>query len=222
MPALGLLSAGSRFPELLDLERFVERQGGTLTSTESQEVCAGAPAGIGLTPDATQPRVTVRPKPPVLLGATSETHHRHRSRIVSDNPFPGLVRRLQGSHHSETRYACCRKLLPAPAASPLRDPMPTLDPALRLSLGHLPVCLAASLLASLRLTLRRSVGVRRAFISELVPHCASCRARSMRFREIQTFSPPFHRSSPRGLRPSPTHPHGDAPVTGRPPRLRAA
>ena len=119
-------------------------------------------------PDATQPRVTVRPKPPVLLGATSETHRRLRYGIVSDNPVPGLVRRLQGSHHSVTRYACRRKLLPAPAASPLRNSMPTLDPALRPSLGHLRVRLAASLPASLRPALRRSVGVRRASISELV------------------------------------------------------
>jgi hypothetical protein len=175
-----------------------------------------------MTPGATQPRVTVRPKPPVLLGATSETHHRRRSGIVSDNPFPGLVRRLQGSHHSETRYACCRKLLPAPAASPLRNSVPTLDPALRLSLGHLSVRLAASLLASFPPTLRRSVGVRRAFISELETPCASCHIRSMRFREIQTFSPPFHLSSPRGPRPSPTHPHGRAPVPGRHDRLTGA
>ena len=125
------------------------------------------PAGPRV-PDATQPRVTVRPKPPVLLGATSETHRRRRAGIVSDNPDPGLVRRLQGSHHSVTRTICCRKLPPAPAASSLRNSVPTLDPALRLSLGHLPVRLAASLPASLRPTLRRSVRVRRAFVSELV------------------------------------------------------
>ena len=157
--------------------------------------------------DATQPRVTVRPKPPVLLGATSETNRRHRFGIVSDNPNPGLVRWLQGSHHSVTRHACCRKLLPAPAASSSRNSMPTLDPALRLSLGHLSVHLAALLPASLRPALRLSVGVRRAFISELGTPCASCRRRSMRFREIQMFSPPFPRSSPMGPRESPTHPH---------------
>ena len=158
-------------------------------------------------PDATQPRVTVRPKPPVLLGATSETHRRHRSGIVSDNPLPGLVRQLQGSRHSVTRYVFRRKLHPAPAASPLRNSMPTLDPALRLSLGHLPVHLAASLPASLRPALRRFVGVRRAFISELVQPCSSSGGRSMRFREIQTFSPPFPQSSPTGSRESPTLPH---------------
>lgn len=159
-------------------------------------------------PDATQPRVTVRPKPPVLLGATSETNRRHRFGIVSDNPNPGLVRRLQGSHHSATRHVCRRNLLPAPAASSLQNSMPTLDPALRLSLGHLPARLAAALPASLRPALRLSVGVRRASVSELVQHCASCRRRSMRFREIQTFSPSFHQSSPVRTRESPTHPHG--------------
>jgi hypothetical protein len=176
--------------------------------------------GVDIRPDATQPRVTVRPKPPVLLGATSKTNRRHRSGIVSDNPIPGRVRRLQGSHHSETRHVCCRKLLPAPAASPLRDSMPTLDPALRLSLGHLLVRLAASLPASLRATLRRSVGVRRALISELLPPCASCRIRSMRFREIQTFSPPFYPSSPRGTSAIPnsspwTHAGGGSPRSGQ-------
>ena len=153
-----------------------------------------------LSPDATQPRVTVRPKPPVLLGATSETARRRRAGIVSDNPSPSLVRRLQGSHRSVTRTIFCRKLPPAPTASPLRDSKPTLDPALRLSLGHLPVRLAAFLPASLRPTLRWSVGVRRAFISELLTLCASRHTRSIRIREIQTFSPPFRRSSPRRRR----------------------
>jgi len=87
--------------------------------------------------------------------------------IVSDNPTPGLVRRLQGSRRSVTRTVCCRKILPAPAASSLRNSMPTLDPALRPSLGHLPFRLAASLPASLRPALRRSVGVRRESIGEL-------------------------------------------------------
>ena len=170
-------------------------------------------AAADLSPDATQPRVTVRPKPPVLLGATSATSRWHRAGIVSDNPNPGLVRRLQGSHRSVARTVLIRFLLPAPTASPLRDSKPTLDPALRRSLGHLPVHLAASLPASLRPTLRRYVGVRRAFISELVQPCAFCRRRSMRFREIQTFSPPFPLSSPGGPRPSPTHPHVRAGTT---------
>jgi hypothetical protein len=175
-----------------------------------------------LGPDATQPRVTVRPKPPVLLGATSEANRRRRVGIVSDNPNPGLVRRLQGSRLSVTRPVSCRRFLPAPAANSLRNSMPTLDPALRLSLGHLPFCLAASLSVSLRLALRRSVGVRRASISELVTQCSSGRATSMGLREIQMFSPPFRRSSPRGDRESPTLPHGhhrprlheDAPCIG--------
>jgi hypothetical protein len=72
-------------------------------------------------PDATQPRVTDRPKPPVLLGATSKTTRRRRAGIVSDNPSPGLVRWLQGSHRSVTRTVHRRRLLPAPAASPQRD-----------------------------------------------------------------------------------------------------
>jgi len=53
-----------------------------------------------------------------------------------------------------------RFLLPAPTASPLRDSKPTLDPALRRSLGHLRCCLAAFLPASRPPTLRRSFGVR--------------------------------------------------------------
>ena len=130
-------------------------------------------ATVDITPDATQPRVTVRPKPPALLGATSETHRRRHAKIVSDNPGPGLVRWLQGSHLSVTRSILCRKLPPAPAANSLRSSMPTLDRALRLSLGHLPIRLAALLLASLQLTLRWSVRVRRAFISGLVTPCSS-------------------------------------------------
>jgi hypothetical protein len=164
-----------------------------------------------LGPDATQPRVTVRPKPPVLLGATSETNRRRRAEIVSDNPNPGLVRRLQGSHLSVTRTACCRRLRPAPAANSRKSSVPTLDPALRLSLGHLPFRLAAFLPASLRQTLRCAVGVRRASISELMQPCASQCARSMPFCEIQTFSPPIHHSSPRDARTSPTLPHAARP-----------
>jgi hypothetical protein len=43
-------------------------------------------------PDATQPRVTVRPKPPVLLGATSETNRQHRvwDRVGQSQSGPGL------------------------------------------------------------------------------------------------------------------------------------
>ena len=150
-----------------------------------------------LSPDATQPRVTVRPKPPVLLGATSATSRWHRAGIVSDNPNPGLVRRLQGSHRSVARTVLIRFLLPAPTASPLRDSKPTLDPALRRSLGHLQCCLAAFLPASLPPTLRRSFGVRRVSVSELVTPCATRHTRSMGFHEIPTFSPSFWASSPR-------------------------
>jgi hypothetical protein len=150
-----------------------------------------------LPPDATQPRVTVRPKPPVLLGAASETSRRLRVGIVSDNPHPGLTRRLQGSHRAVTRTVCIRFLPPAPTAGPLRDPKPTLDPTLRCSLGHLPCCLAAFLPASRPPTLRWSVGVRRVSVSELVTDCASRCIWSRRIREIPPFSPHFSRSSPR-------------------------
>jgi hypothetical protein len=149
-----------------------------------------------LTPDATQPRVTVRPKPPVLLGATSATARWRRAEIVSDNLNSGLARRLQGSHRTVTRTVFIRFCLPAPTASPLRDSKPTLDPALRRFLGHLPCCLAAFLPASLAPTLRCSLGVRRVSVSELVLDCSSRCRRSMGFREIPTFSPPFSVSSP--------------------------
>ena len=99
-----------------------------------------------MSPHATQPRVTVRPKPPVLLGATSETYRRHHARIVSDNPGPGLVRRLQGSHLSVTRSVCCRKLPPAPAASSLRNSCrPSIEPC---------GCLSATFHSTLRLRFR--------------------------------------------------------------------
>ena len=150
------------------------------------------------TPDATQPRVTVRPKPPVLLGATSSTDRWRRVGIVSDNPAPGRTRRLQGSHRATPRTIFDRFCPPAPAPIPLRFSSPTLNPALQHSLGHLRFRLAASPPASLAPTLRRLLGVRRASVSELKKGCASGHARSMGFREIQTFSPPFQRSSPRG------------------------
>jgi hypothetical protein len=54
-------------------------------------------------PGATQPRVTVRPKPPVLLGATSAMSRWPRTGIVSDNPRPSRTRRLQGSHRATPR-----------------------------------------------------------------------------------------------------------------------
>ena len=161
--------------------------------------CRGARCERGdITPDATQPRVTVRPKPPVLLGATSAMTRWHRAGIVSDNPNSGRVRRLQGSHRTTPRTIIDRILPPAPASSPLRVSEPTLDPALRHSLGHLWFGLAASPSASLAPTLRRLLGVRRASVSELKTDCASGHTRSMAFREIQMFSPPFTRSSPSG------------------------
>ena len=149
-------------------------------------------------PDATQPRVTVRPKPPVLLGATSTMGRWHRARVVSDNPRPGRPQRLQGSHRDAPRTISDRIFLPTPVTLPLRGSLPYLDPALQRSLGFPPFRLAASLRASLAPTLRCSLEVRRAVVSELTPGCANRHARSMPIREIQTFSPPFFASSPRG------------------------
>ena len=154
-------------------------------------------------PDATQPRVTVRPKPPVLLGATSTMTRWHRAGVVSDNPRPSRPRRLQGSHRDAPRTISVRMLPPTPVTLPLRGSLPSLDPALQRSLGFPPFRLAASLWASLAPTLRWSLGVRRAFVSELGTDCASRHTRSMPIREIQTFSPPFFPSSPSGRRRHP-------------------
>jgi len=148
-------------------------------------------------PDATQPRVTDRPKPPVLLGATSTMSRWHRAGVVSDNLHPSRPWRLQGSRRGTPRTISDRILQPTPVTLPLRGSLPSLDPALQHSLGFPPFCLAASLWASLAPTFRCSLEVRRAFVSELRTGCASAQPRSMEFREIQTFSPPFSRSSPR-------------------------
>ena len=149
-------------------------------------------------PGATQPRVTVRPKPPVLLGATSTMGRWHRAGVVSDNPCPSRSRRLQGSHRDAPRTISDRILLPAPVTLPSRGSLPSLNPALQRSLGFPPFRLAASLRASLAPTLRCSLEVRRALVSELETDCASRHARSMPIREIQTFSPSFFTSSPSG------------------------
>src|SRR5580692_5971767 len=138
-------------------------------------------------PDATQPRVTVRPKPPVLLGVASTMTRWHRTVVVSDNPRPSRPRRLQGSHLDAPRTISERSFLPTPVTLPLRGSLPSLDPALQRSLGFPPVRLAAFLWASLAPTLRWSLEVRRAFVSELETGCASRHARSMVIREIQTF-----------------------------------
>ena len=149
-------------------------------------------------PDATQPRVTDRPKPPVLLGATSATSRWHRAGVVSDNPRPSRPQRLQGSHRDAPRTIAVRTTQPTPVTCSLRSSLPSLDPALQRSLGFPTFRLAASLRASLAPTFRCSLEVRQAFVSELDTGCATCNARSMALREIQTFSPPFFRSSPRG------------------------
>jgi hypothetical protein len=178
----------------------------------------GEGVGADQAPDATQPRVTVRPKPPVLLGATSTTGRWHRAGIVSDNPGPGRSRRLQGSHRDAPRTISGRILLPTPVTPPLRGSLPFLDPALQRSLGFPPFCLAASLRASLAPTLRCSLEVRRALVSELTTDCATPLARSMAIREIQTFSPPFFGSSPSDAVAVPS----SSPCRGRPSSIFAA
>ena len=69
-------------------------------------------------PDATQPRVTVRPKPPVLLGATSSMDRWHRAGVVSDNPRPSRPRRLQGSHRDAPRTISVGSSCPLQSRSP--------------------------------------------------------------------------------------------------------
>ena len=150
-----------------------------------------------LSPGATQPRVTVRPKPPVLLGATSPMGRWHRAGFVSDKPSPSRPRRLQGSHLDTPRTISDRILLPTPVTPPLRGLLPFLGPALQRSLGFPPFRLAASLRASLAPTLRCSLEVRRALVSELGTPCATRHPGSMAYREIPMFSPSFSKSSPR-------------------------
>jgi hypothetical protein len=151
---------------------------------------------LHLPPDATQPRVTVRPKPPVLLGATSAVNRWALAKIVSDNLHPHRTRRLQGSRRDTPRTTSGRIFLPTPVTLPLRGSLPSLDPALQRSLGFPPFRLAASLRASLAPTLRCSLEVRWALVSELGTDCASAHTRSRRIREIQGLSPPFCGSSP--------------------------
>ena len=148
-------------------------------------------------PDATQPRVTDRPKPPVLLGATSTMTRWQRAGVVSDNLHPSRPQRLQGSRRGTPRSISGRILQPAPVTLPLQGSLPSLDPALQHSLGFPPFRLSASLWASLAPTFRCSLEVRRVVVSELTTGCALRHARSMARREIQMFSPPFSRSSPR-------------------------
>ena len=148
-------------------------------------------------PDATQPRVTVRPKPPVLLGATSAMGRWHRAGVVSDNPRPSRPRRLQGSHRDAPRTIFSRILLPTPVTLPLRGSLPFLDPALQRSLGFPPFRLAASLRASLAPTLRCSLEVRRALVSELGTDCATRNTRSMAYSRNPDVLPIFLRVIPK-------------------------
>ena len=166
------------------------------TTAAMEAMTSSSPPADVTSPDATQPRVTVRPKPPVLLGATSTMPAGIAPGSCRTTPARGRPRRLQGSRRDAPRNIAERILVPAPVALPLRGSLPALDPALQRSLGFPPVRLAAPLRASLACTFRCSLEVRRALVSELKTGCTSCHARSMGIREIQTFSPPFFRSSP--------------------------
>ena len=108
---------------------------------------------------------------------------------------PGDSREVTVTHHGPPG----RILLPTPVTHPSRGSLPYLDPALQRSLGFPPFRLSASLRASLAPTLRCSLEVRRAVVSELTTGCANRLARSMAIHEIQTFSPSFFRSSPSEL-----------------------
>jgi hypothetical protein len=176
--------------------------------------------------DATQPRVTVRPKPPVLLGATSAMGRWHRAGIVSDNPSPGRSRRLQGSHRDAPRTISGRVLLPTPVTLPSRGSLPFLDPALQRSLGFPPFHLAASLRASLAPTLRCSLEVRRAVVSELTTDSPPVSRGQWRFAKSRR-SPHLSAGHPQATSfPSPVLPHAEvdhrrrAPLTSQlfPPR----
>ena len=149
-------------------------------------------------PDATQPRVTVRPKPPVLLGATSTMTRWHRAGVVSDNPCPGRTRQLQGSHRDAPRTISDRTLVPTPVPPPLRGSLPALDPALQRSLGFPPVRLAAFLRASLAPTLRCSLEVRWAPVSELKTGCASRQVKVNGDSRNPDVLPTFLRVIPKG------------------------
>ena len=164
--------------------RRVGHQGMTIHGSESKRSQNEGPG-------ATQPRVTDRPKPPVLLGATSAMGRWRRTGIVSDNPGPGRSRRLQGSHRDAPRTISVGSSSPTPVALPSQGSLPYLDPALQRSLGFPPFRLAASLRASLAPTLRCSLEVRRALVSELTTGCATRLARSMAIRENPDVLPTF-------------------------------
>ena len=148
-------------------------------------------------PDATQPRVTVRPKPPVLLGATSTMIPlaSRRGRVGQPPPEagPGDSREATVTHHgpSQNGSSCPLRLRP-PRGVRSR---PSIPPSSVLS-ASLRFALRPPLRASLACVFRRSLEVRRALVSELNTGCTARHARSMGIREIQTFSPPFCWSSP--------------------------
>ncbi len=193
LPALTLQAASA--------DRHLPALGVAGTSVTGRYRTHGEWNGMG--PDATQPRVTVRPKPPVLLGATSTMTRWHRAGVVSDNPRPSRSRRLQGSHRDAPRTISDRILLPTPVTLPLRGSLPSLDPALQRSLGFPPFRLAASLRASLAPTLRCSLEVRRALVSELETGCASRRPRSMADSRNPDVLPIFLRVIPKWRRVHP-------------------
>ena len=167
------------------------------SSRRSRFRCSTDHRGDVTGPDATQPRVTVRPKPPVLLGATSTMFPlaSRRGRVGQPPPEagPGDSREATVTHHgpSQNGSSCPLRLRP-PRGVRSR---PSIPPCSVLS-ASLRFALRPPLWASLACVFRRSLEVRRALVSELNTGCTARHARSMGIREIQTFSPPFSRSSP--------------------------
>ena len=141
--------------------------------TEKQRRGPGAP---DMGPDATQPRVTVRPKPPVLLGATSTMGRWHRARVVSDKPGPSRPRRLQGSHR--THHG------PSPVGS--SRPLRSRSPCGARSLPSIPPCSVLS--ASPRSALRLPFG-----LPSLPPCGARLRFGGLSFPTGDTSRHPQHR-----------------------------
>ena len=164
-------------------------------------------------PDATQPRVTVRPKPPVLLGAASTVDRWHAPGSCRTTPARaglGDSREATVTHHGPPQNG---------SSSPLRSR----TPGGARSHPSIPPCSVLS--ASVRFALRLPFGlpslppfsVCLRFGGLLSPNCltgcASRHARSMGIREIQTFSPLFSTSSPSHPPPSPVHPQSSASST---------
>ena len=116
-------------------------------------------------PDATQPRVTVRPKPPVLLGATSATARWHRAGVVSDNPRPagpGDSREVTVTHHGQSQSD--------PPAHSGHAPLAGLAPFPRSRFAAFSRLPPFRLAASLRASLAPTFGARLRFGGLLSPN----------------------------------------------------